>query len=141
MINKLLVPDIGDFEKVEIIEILVKVGDKIKKNDPIVTLESDKSSVEVPSTQEGIVESEKVKISAEWLFEKKTLKNKSYNKENVISFACKIMEQDAKACELNQKGIHSIPYENGVLMPEEYVIKNFHDWLRKKLQLENGKGY
>ena len=87
------------------------------------------------------IESEKVKISAEWLFEKKTLKNKSYNKENVISFACKIMEQDAKACELNQKGIHSIPYENGVLMPEEYVIKNFHDWLRKKLQLENGKGY
>ena len=87
------------------------------------------------------IESEKVKISAEWLFEKKTLKNKSYNKENVISFACKIMEQDAKACELNQKGIHSIPYENGVLMPEEYVIKNFHDWLRKKLKLENGKGY
>ena len=62
MINKLLVPDIGDFEKVEIIEILVKVGDKIKKNDPIVTLESDKSSVEVPSTHEGIVESVKVKI-------------------------------------------------------------------------------
>ena len=51
------------------------------------------------------IESEKVKISAEWLFEKKTLKNKNYNKENVISFACKIMEQDAKACELNQKGI------------------------------------
>ena len=51
------------------------------------------------------------------------------------------MEQDAKACELNQKGIHSIPYENGVLMPEEYVIKNFHDWLRKKLQLENSKSY
>ena len=56
MENKLLVPDIGDFEKVEIIEILVKKGDKIKKNDPIVTLESDKSSVEVPSISEGIVE-------------------------------------------------------------------------------------
>ena len=35
---KLLVPDIGDFEKVEIIEILVKKGDKINKNDPVVTL-------------------------------------------------------------------------------------------------------
>ena len=46
MTNKLLVPDIGDFEKVEIIEILVKKGDKIKKNHPIVTLESDKSDGE-----------------------------------------------------------------------------------------------
>ncbi len=45
MNQKLLVPDIGDFEKVEVIEILVKVGDNIKVNDPIVTIESDKSSV------------------------------------------------------------------------------------------------
>ena len=50
MSNKITVPDIGDFESVEIIEILVKKGDQIKKNDSIVTLESDKSSVEVPST-------------------------------------------------------------------------------------------
>ena len=62
MENKLLVPDIGDFEKVEIIEILVKTGDKIKKNDSIVTLESDKSSVEVPSISEGVVENINVKI-------------------------------------------------------------------------------
>ena len=62
MENKLLVPDIGDFEKVEIIEILVKKGDKIKKNHPIVTLESDKSSVEVPSISEGVVESVNVEI-------------------------------------------------------------------------------
>ena len=62
MTTKLLVPDIGDFEKVEIIEILVKVGDSIKKNDSIVTLESDKSSVEVPSLYGGIVESINIKI-------------------------------------------------------------------------------
>ena len=62
MKNKLIVPDIGDFEKVEIIEILVKTGDNIKKNDSVVTLESDKSSVEVPSIYEGIVESVDVKI-------------------------------------------------------------------------------
>ena len=54
MTEKLLVPDIGDFENVEIIEILVKSGDIVKKNDSIVTLESDKSSVEVPSTLEGM---------------------------------------------------------------------------------------
>jgi len=62
MNQQLLVPDIGDFEEVEVIEVLVKVADKIKKNDPIVTLESDKSSVEVPSTYEGTVESVNVKV-------------------------------------------------------------------------------
>lgn len=62
MSQQLLVPDIGDFDEVEVIEVLVKVSDKIKKNDPIVTLESDKSSVEVPSTFEGTVENINVKV-------------------------------------------------------------------------------
>ena len=62
MNEKLLVPDIGDFEEVEIIEILVKEGDKISKNDPVITLESDKSSVEVPSTFEGIIDNINIKI-------------------------------------------------------------------------------
>ena len=53
MKKDILVPDIGDFDNVEIIEVLVKEGQKIQKNDSIVTLESDKSSVEVPSTEEG----------------------------------------------------------------------------------------
>ena len=50
MTEKLIVPDIGDFENVEVIELLVKEGDQINENDPIVTIESDKSSVEIPST-------------------------------------------------------------------------------------------
>jgi pyruvate dehydrogenase E1 component len=62
MSEKLLVPDIGDFEKVEIIELLVKAGDKIKLNDPVVTVESDKSSVEIPSNIEGTIEKINVKI-------------------------------------------------------------------------------
>ena len=62
MPTKITVPDIGDFEDVEIIEILAKPGDIIKKNDPIVTLESDKSSVEVPSPFSGKISSLEVKI-------------------------------------------------------------------------------
>ena len=53
MIEKLSVPDIGDFEDVEVIELLVKEGQEIKKNDPVVTIESDKSSVEIPSIFSG----------------------------------------------------------------------------------------
>ena len=62
MATKISVPDIGDFESVEIIEVLVKSGDTIKKNDPIVTLESDKSSVEIPSPFSGKISSLKVKV-------------------------------------------------------------------------------
>ena len=62
MTTEISVPDIGDFESVEIIEILVKPGDTIKKNDPVVTLESDKSSVEVPSPFAGKISALKVKI-------------------------------------------------------------------------------
>ena len=62
MATKITVPDIGDFESVEIIEILAKPGAIIKKNDPVVTLESDKSSVEVPSPFSGRISSLEVKI-------------------------------------------------------------------------------
>ena len=62
MTEKLLVPDIGDFENVEVIELLVKEGQEIKKNDPVITIESDKSSVEIPSIFSGRVETISVKV-------------------------------------------------------------------------------
>ena len=62
MVEKILVPNIGDFKNVEIIEVLVNSGEKIKKGDPIVTLESDKSSVEVPSTHDGTIDKVKIRI-------------------------------------------------------------------------------
>ncbi|MFL2890179.1 MAG: pyruvate dehydrogenase (acetyl-transferring), homodimeric type [Pelagibacteraceae bacterium] len=62
MAQKIAVPDIGDFKDVEVIEILVKPGDKVIKNDPIVTIESDKSSVEIPSPSDGEIKDLKVKI-------------------------------------------------------------------------------
>ena len=49
------VPNIGEFKDVEVIEIIVKKGQEIKKNDPLITIESDKSSVEIPSSQDGRV--------------------------------------------------------------------------------------
>ena len=58
---KITVPDMGDFKDVEVIEVLVKEGQTINKNDSIITLESDKSSVEVPSTHSGKIE--KINVS------------------------------------------------------------------------------
>ena len=54
-VQKIELPDIGDFDEVEIIEILVNVGDTIEADDSIVTLESDKASMEIPSPAAGIV--------------------------------------------------------------------------------------
>ena len=62
MAQNISVPDIGDFKDVEVIEVLIKPGDKVNKNDPIVTIESDKSSVEIPSPSEGEIIDLKVKI-------------------------------------------------------------------------------
>ena len=59
---KISVPDMGDFKDVEIIEVLVKDGQTINKNDSLITLESDKSSVEVPSTHSGKIEKINVTI-------------------------------------------------------------------------------
>ena len=62
MSEEVKVPNIGDFKEVEIIEVLVKNGDKINKGDPIITLESDKSSVEVPSPYSGKILNINIKI-------------------------------------------------------------------------------
>ena len=56
------VPNIGDFTDVEVIEVLVNQGQMIAKNDPLITIESDKSSVEIPSNFEGKIKSLKLKV-------------------------------------------------------------------------------
>ena len=56
------VPNIGDFKDVEVIEVLASEGQTLQKNDPLITIESDKSSVEIPSNSEGKVKSLKIKV-------------------------------------------------------------------------------
>ena len=56
------VPDIGDFKEVEVIEVLVAVGDTIKAEQSLITVESDKASMEIPASQGGVVKSINVKV-------------------------------------------------------------------------------
>ena len=58
---ELKVPNLGEAEDTEIIEISVKKGDKLNKNDPIIVLESEKAAMEVPSDYDGIIKDIKVK--------------------------------------------------------------------------------
>jgi len=59
---EVLVPDIGNFDSVDVIEILVKLGDVIAKEDSLITVESDKASMDIPSAQAGVVKEIKVKV-------------------------------------------------------------------------------
>ena len=61
-IQAVLVPDIGSFKDVEIIEVLVSVGDTIAVEDSLITIESDKSSMEIPSPVAGVIKELKVKV-------------------------------------------------------------------------------
>ncbi|MBO9331364.1 dihydrolipoamide acetyltransferase [Achromobacter sp. HZ01] len=56
------VPDIGDFKEVEVIEVMVQVGDTIKPEQSLITVESDKASMEIPASQGGVVKEVKVKV-------------------------------------------------------------------------------
>ena len=59
---QITVPDIGNFDSVEVIEVIVKIGDMIKKEDSLITVESDKASMDIPSTHEGKVTAINLKV-------------------------------------------------------------------------------
>ena len=60
--KEIKVPNIGEFKDVEVIEVLVSCGQSVSKNDPLITIESDKSSVEIPASFDGKVKSVKIKV-------------------------------------------------------------------------------
>ena len=60
--TEIKVPNIGDFRDVEVIEVLISEGQILKKNDPLITIESDKSSVEIPSNFDGKIKTLKIKV-------------------------------------------------------------------------------
>ena len=91
--KKILVPNIGDFKEVEVIEVLVKKGQEIKKEESIITLESDKSSVEVPSSFEGKIKDIAVKVGdkiseGEVILTVETSSNSPQKKESFKATRC-----------------------------------------------------
>ena len=64
------VPDIGDFKDIPVIELLVKAGDSVNAEDPLLTLESDKATLEVPAPVGGVVKEVRVKVGDKVLFAK-----------------------------------------------------------------------
>jgi Rieske 2Fe-2S family protein len=81
---------------------------------------------------------ERTELKAEWLFPAATLNADGFNLANVTQFASIVMLQDGAACEMNQRGLKSAKFENGTLMPQEFEVFKFHEWIRKHLG-SNGK--
>ena len=76
---------------------------------------------------------ERTELRVEYLFSPQTLADPGFDLRNVVDFTNLVMTEDAEVCELNQRGLKAGPHVRGVVMPEEYVIRQFHDWVRAEL--------
>ena len=108
--KEIKVPNIGEFKDVEVIEVLVSNGQSVSKNDPLITIESDKSSVEIPSLLEGKVKSIKInvgdKISEGDII--LILENSEETKQNIIKKS-KIEKEDVKSQAKKETTANEVP--------------------------------
>ena len=72
-------------------------------------------------------------LRVEYLFSPDTLARPDFDMRNVVDFTNLVMTEDADVCELNQQGLHAASSRRGVVMPEEYVIRQFHEWVASEL--------
>jgi glycine betaine catabolism A len=76
---------------------------------------------------------ELTELRVEYLFSPETLASPGFEMRNVVDFTNLVMTEDAEVCELNQRGLRAAPHARGVVMPEEYVIRQFHEWVHSEL--------
>jgi Rieske 2Fe-2S family protein len=76
---------------------------------------------------------EQTELRVEYLFSPRTLADPAFDLRNIVEFTNLVMTEDAEVCELNQRGLHAAPHVRGVVMPEEYVIRQFHEWINSEL--------
>jgi Rieske 2Fe-2S family protein len=76
---------------------------------------------------------EETELSIEWLFPRETLADPGVDIARACDFSANVMAEDGAACELTQQGLHAAPHERGFLMPEEYDVYRFQQWVRAEL--------
>ena len=134
--QKIIVPNIGDFKEVEVIEVLVKEGQEIKKDESVITLESDKSSVEVPSNFSGIIKQINIKVGDK-VSEGTTILSLTSNQDN-----------EKKKTPFLEKKNNNADYNNEIInFPKDKKKKNSTDiffayqWRDKTCQSKCAKIY
>jgi Rieske 2Fe-2S family protein len=76
---------------------------------------------------------EQMELRVEYLFSPGALASDGFDLRKVVDFADLVMSEDAGVCEINQRGLHALPHRAGVLMPEEYMVYSFQQWVRARL--------
>ena len=140
--TEIKIPNIGDFRDVEVIEVLVSEGQTIQKNDPLITIESDKSSIEIPSNYEGKIKSLKTKVGDKVsegdliLIIERKLKEKEINKKPKI-------EKDFQKIEVIKKDIKNnlllcrIYFNQGKKEEGNQLIEKFYKENPDNIQIKN----
>lgn len=132
--QKILLPDIGDFDEIELIEVIINVGDAIQKDDSIITLESDKATMEIPSPHSGTIKTVSVKVGdrisegaeiAEIeVSENSTDEVRDVAKEEINLAPAKEIQPDPEPAPKTDQEIKSAPRGPApVPQPEEVIIR------------------
>jgi Rieske 2Fe-2S family protein len=72
-------------------------------------------------------------LRVEYLFSRETLADPAFDMSKVVDFTNQVMMEDAEVCEINQRGLRARDHVRGVVMPEEYAIRQFHEWIALEL--------
>ena len=115
------VPNIGDFQNVEVIEVLVKEGQDIKKNDALITIESDKSSVEIPSSHDGKITNLFIKVGDKVSEGAKIL---ALETESLIEDSQKLEEEKPEFLEKSTPSEKQIEVQQEKSLPISYENNN-----------------
>ena len=76
---------------------------------------------------------EQTELRVEYLFSRESLARPDFDLRKVVEFTNLVMTEDAEVCEINQRGLRAAPHVRGVVMPEEYVIRQFHEWVDSEM--------
>jgi glycine betaine catabolism A len=76
---------------------------------------------------------ERSELRVEYLFSRETMADPAFDMRKVVDFTNQVMIEDAEVCEINQRGLRARDHAHGVVMPEEYVIRQFHEWVGQEL--------
>ena len=77
---------------------------------------------------------ESIELVVDWLLPEAQTHASDAQISAIVALAKKVVEQDGEVCELNQKGLHSNRHTRGMLVPQEFDVWNFHEWVRRKLK-------
>ena len=76
---------------------------------------------------------DEIEVQTEWLFQPSVLAREDFDLEHATALGERVVTQDARACELNQRGMRALPHERGVIVKQEYWVARFQEWIRERL--------